>query len=132
MDPAEIFARGVWKLIPDEDDYSWVQKASEMPGSDESMGDYGPIVKQMLDNGIGPEIIARFAKITAYYAAGGVCYLTEDPHASYMDFPDEEQKLSRLLALIDDNGNTTDYISGIHALLLGMDPSGREMRPKKS
>ena len=132
MSPAEIFARGVWKLLPDEEDCTWVRVAANTPGSDKPLGDYGPIIKEMLDKGIAPETIARFAKIIAYDAAGSVCYRTEDPSASYEGFPDEEEKLSWLLALIDDNENTIGFISGIHALLSGMDPSGREMRPKKS
>jgi hypothetical protein len=31
---------------------------------------------------------------------------------------------------VDDNGNSIDTIQGLHEVLLSLDPTGREMRPR--
>jgi hypothetical protein len=105
MDNIEIFAQAVWKYIPDEEDSSWVRKISELESSKEPLGDFGPIVEDMLSKGVAPETIARFAKIVGYETAFGICY-----HL----------------------GETNEGLVGVHEVLLSMDPTGREMRPKSA
>lgn len=127
MDPVELFVRGVWQYIPSEDDISWVQRAAELEGTSRPLGDYGPIVKEMLDKGISPYTVARFAKIVGYETAFGLCYHLDDPNASYEGFPDEEDDIK--WALFQTNPTTDapiEALFGMHELLLSMDPSDRE------
>jgi len=132
ISPEEIFVRGVWKRITDEEDASWVKNVASTPlKENEAFGDYGPILKEMLDKGISPETIVRFEKIIGYNVAFDLLYLLGDPQASYEDFPDEEQIVWNLRQSDPEAlGNDKD-MSCMYELMLSMDPSGRGMRPKK-
>ena len=126
----EVFLRGVWhSMIPRTDDLAWIERVASLPATDEPLGDLGPIVRRMLDAGVSPEDIARFARITGYETAFGICYHLDDPHASYEDVHDGEDELTWGLFLIDDVGEPTMPLVGLHESILTMDPSGREMCP---
>jgi len=43
MTNRKIFLRGIWKLIQDEDDSSWIEEASKNEFSNEPLGDLGSI-----------------------------------------------------------------------------------------
>ena len=101
MSPEEDFVRGVWMTVPSEDDTAWIKRVAALPRTDQPLGDYGALVKRMLECGISEYEIARFAKIVGYETAFGITYLLEDP------------------------------LAGAHELMLSMDPSGREMRPRR-
>ena len=135
MDSTQIFLRGVWKLIPDEVNTDWVDDIANMEGDDGPLGDYGPIIKEMLEKGISEKTIARFAKIVGYETAFSLCYHLGDPNASYADFPEEEDRIAWGLETIDDETGEPlaeeEQITSPHEQLLMMDPSGREMRPPK-
>ncbi|TGG94874.1 hypothetical protein E4656_00125 [Natronospirillum operosum] len=132
MENIEIFARGVWECIPDEEDSSWVRNIAELPGSTKPAGDYGPIIKEMLSRGISADTIARFAKIVGYETAFGLCYHLGDSTGSYENFEDDEaEELDWKLYLVDPvTDEPTGALSGVHEVLLSMDPTGRQMRPK--
>ena len=133
MDSTQIFLRGVWKFIPDEEDSCWVEDIANSQGDDGPCGDYGTIVREMLDKGIPPGTIARFAKIVGYETAFSVCYHINDPNASYEDFPEDKKRIAWGLETFDDETGEPlaeeDQITCPHAELLMMDPTGREMRP---
>jgi hypothetical protein len=131
MKPTEVFARGAWQFVPSEDDISWVERVAALDASNQPLGDYGPIVKDMLTKGVSAEAIARFAKIVGYETVFGLCYHLEDPIASYEGFPEEDEEIA--WGLFQINPETDEPIEGlscIHEVMLRMDPSGREMRPK--
>jgi len=129
VDASEAFVRGVWCLIPDEDDTSWVRAGAELPGTDAPLGDYGPLLRKMLDAGISERDIARFARVMAYQTAFNLCYHLGDPASSY-EGPGAppakwEWELYEVRA-----GKPVDPMSCVHELLLTADPTGREMRPR--
>ena len=130
IDPIKVFLRGVWTSIPTEEDLSWVEEEAQEPGSGEPLGDQGPLIKDMLDKGVSPYAIARFAKLVAYNTAFNLCYHLEDPNASYEDSPEEEQLEWGLFLIDPKTGMPTEQLTGLHEQILSMDPSGREMRPK--
>ena len=132
MTPKEIFLRGVWAKIPDEADTSWVRRVAKQPASGSPLGDFGTLVKKMRDAGIKDQEIARFAKLIGYETAFGIMYLLGDPHASYEGFPPEPEQLHWQLYLIDPESEAPgEPLLALHESLLSMDPSGREMRPKR-
>src|SRR5262245_36216570 len=133
MTPKQIFLRGVWAKIPDEGAVSWVGRVAKQPLSDGPLGDFGALVKKMLDAGIKAQEIARFAKIIGYETAFGIMYLLGDPHASYEGFPPESEQLRWQLYLIDpESKEPGEPLRALHESLLSMDPSGREMRPRRT
>src|SRR5262245_46460500 len=132
MPPKQIFLRGVWAKIPDEADVSWVRRVAKLPPSDHPLGDMGSLVKKLLDAGITAREIARLAKLLCYETAFGIMYLLGDSHASYEGFPPEMEQLQWRLFLIDpESKEPGEPLRGLHESLLSMDPSGREMRPKR-
>lgn len=131
MDAVEIFVRGIWKRIPEEDDAKWVDNVAKMGRSEEPLGDFGPIVKEMIDRGLSPKTIARFAKIIGYETAFGICSHLEDPISSYEGFPEiADSKVSWGLFKLDPaTRKPIERMDGAHEILLSMDPTGLEMTP---
>ena len=127
MSSVENFASGIWACIPDQNDTDWVINTANSPKTEEPCGDLGPLIKQMLDKGVPPESIARFAKIIGYETAFGICYLLEDPQAA----PDIDDEVSWGLFQTDvGTDEPIEAMNGAHELLLSLDPSGNEMRPE--
>ena len=85
--------------MPDEDG-QWVIRVADQPGSHEPLGDYGPIVRSILDASVSADAVARLARVIAYGAAFTTLYALDG-----------------------------DPCPGGHESLLSADPKGREMRP---
>lgn len=126
-----IFARGVWRFIPSEDDASWIMAAAGRPANTAPCGDLGALVKRMLSVGLTPKEVARFARIIGYQVAFQICYHLDDPNASYQGFDDVAPEIDWNLFRVE-GGKPAGVIAGIHEVLLAADPSGREMRPVSS
>ena len=131
MNPTEIFLRGVWELIPSEEDTTWVDKIAKDQRTDEPLGDYGDLIQEMLRKGVSSDSIARFAKIVAYETAFRLLYHLDDPSASYENFEDVAPELFWSLFLVDNETEApAARLTCLYESLLSMDPSGREMRPR--
>ncbi|MBB3698494.1 hypothetical protein KMW28_15970 [Flammeovirga yaeyamensis] len=132
MTEQEIFLRGVWKMIPDEEKTDWVEQIAEYKlDKTEPLGDYGSLIKSMLDKGVTASEIARLCKIIGYESVFSVLYHLEDPTASFEDFDESEETLHWGLYSIDpETEKPKEGIWSLHEYFLSMDPSGREMRPK--
>ncbi|MDB3936368.1 hypothetical protein N9383_06585, partial [Granulosicoccus sp.] len=133
MDSTQIFLRGVWTCIPDEENTDWVEHIANLPVTNSSVNDYGTIIREMLDKGVSEQTIARFAKIVGYETAFGICYHLGDPNASYEGFPEEEKRIAWGLTTFDDETEEElameNQITCPHEQLMSMDPCGRWMRP---
>lgn len=129
MSPEEVFARGVWMTVPNEDDVSWLRRVAELPLTDRPLGDYGVLVKRMLESGVSEYEIARFAKIVGYETAFSIAYLLNDPSAGFPATSNPEHVSWGLYQVDEETGQPTRPLVGTHELMLSMDPSGREMRP---
>lgn len=69
--------------VPSEDDVSWLRRVAAWPLTREPLGDYGVLVKRMLECGVSEYEIARFAKIVGYETAFNIAYLLDDPAAGF-------------------------------------------------
>jgi hypothetical protein len=129
--PTEVFLRGVWTgVIPQTVDVSWVTQVATHPLTDEPLGDYGSLIKRMLDAGLSPAEIARFAQLVGYETVFSMCVYLEDSQLAYVGEPDnEEDQLEWGLFTVDRRGRPLEAIQGLHEEVLSADPSGREMRP---
>lgn len=130
MNSGEVFVRGIWRFIPSEDDTSWVDEVAATSSSSGPLGDYGTLVRKMLNAGLPAQDIARFARIVGYEVAFGICYHLGDPQASYEGFAETAPEFVWDLYEVED-GEPTSPIACVHELLLGADPSGREMSPPR-
>jgi hypothetical protein len=133
MTPVEIFLRGVWTFVPDEEDTSWVKNVAQQPSNNGPLGDYGAIIRRMLQAGVSVQDIARLSRITGYETAHDILYHLDDPNFSYEGFPEGEHRLFwRLEAFDDETEEPIGPLIGLHESFLSMDPNGREMRPRPS
>ena len=133
MAPQEVFLRGLWRMVPDEEDTGWVSRVAAQAASNEPLGDLPKLVQEMRDAGLEDAKIARFAKLMAYETAFGMLYHLEDPNASYTGAEPDEKRLEWELYLRDqETGKPTEPLNALHEFFLSMDPTGREMRPKPS
>jgi len=132
MKPEEIFLRGVWYLIPDEENVSWVENVAKQPSDNAPLGDYSAIVREMLEKGISAETIARFAKIVGYETAFGICGHLEESSASYEQVPaiDDEELYWNLFLMDEETETPVTRMHGMNEMILSMDPTGRGMEPK--
>jgi hypothetical protein len=74
MIPEEAFVRGAWMSIPSEDDVSWLRRIAKLPLTSQPLGDYGALIRRLLECGVSEYEIARFAKIVGYETAFGITY----------------------------------------------------------
>ena len=126
----DLFLRGVWRGVIPSRDTDWVERVSAQAGHDGPLGDYGPLMRSMLDRGVPATDIARFAQIAAYEATFGLLYHLEDGYASYEGFaPEPEERAWAVFEVDPESDAPRDRLPGLHESLLGSDPSGREMRP---
>lgn len=127
-DIREVFLRGVWNAVIPSPDPGWVERVAAIEGDTEPLGDYGPLVKKMLDCGLSAAEISRFAQIIGYEVAFGMLGHLDDN--SYEGFPDDGQEHCWQLFTVDpETHEPISTLTGLNESLLSEDPSGREMRP---
>ena len=131
MTPEQMFVHGVWMTVPSEDDISWVRRVAALPLTGRPLGDYGMLVRRMLECGVSEYEIARFAKIVGYETAFGIAYLLDDPAAGFPATLNPEYVSWGLYQVDDATGQTIGPLVGSHEIMLSMDPSEREMRPRR-
>jgi hypothetical protein len=131
MSPRDLFLRGVWTLIPSDQDTTWVTTLAAQPLTHQPLGDFGPLIQGMLDKGVSPRDIARLARIIGYETAFALLYHLEDPDASYATFPPGAPRVywSGLQAFDAETDQPLEELNSLHESLLTADPTGQEMRP---
>jgi hypothetical protein len=118
----EILKR-VWEYIADDEDLAWIDNVAAQPADNGPMGDFGEITRRMLAAGVSKQDIARFARINGYEAAFGTLYSIGSGVGDVS---------LRLQAFDDETDKSVDAkLGGLYESLLGSDPTGREMRPKR-
>lgn len=132
IDPSRAFVRSVWFNVPSEDDVSWVARISRLPPApEEPLGDFGPLVKRMLECGLTEHEIARFAKLIGYETAHGIMYLLADPSAGFVELKNPENIVWTLYQVDPKTEMPIEPLRALHEYMLEADPSGREMRPRR-
>ena len=125
------FLRGIWQNVIPRPEREWVERAAAVERTADPLGDFGPLVKKMLDHGMTPEEVARFAQIVGYETAFGLLYHLDDSSASYDAMPNNaaEEHCWQLFSVDPETDEPIESVGGMHESLLSADPSGREMRP---
>ena len=125
-----LFLRQAWKLVVDENDQSWIQDRIDM--SSKQLGTpcsgIGQALQNLLDQGASKQDITDIVRVMQYELLFGLCYLLDDPGLDEQ----EVQEVSWGLIQFNESGEAVGEIAGLHESVLGTDPTGREMRPRKS
>ncbi|MBL8621329.1 MAG: hypothetical protein JNK64_08500 [Myxococcales bacterium] len=124
------FLREAWKGVVAPDDVSWIDQtaASTKPGADEPCGGVGPALQRLLAAGADPEDIHEVVRVMQYELLFSICYLLEDPGQLEPEIADLAWRLMRT----NEDGEVVGPIEGLHESVLELDPSGREMRRRRT
>lgn len=125
-----LFLRQAWKRVVSEDDHSWIQNQIDMssgqPGG--PCTGIGPALQNLLEQGASKQDITDVVRVMQYELLFGLCYLLDDPCLEEQ----EVQDVSWVLIQFNESGEAVGEIAGLHESVLGMDPTGREMRPRET
>lgn len=127
----QIFLRGVWTMVPDDEDTSWVRKlAKRDKKSGMCFPDQSDIIRRMLDAGVTEQDIARLCRIVGFETAQGILNMIDDPGVATYGLADAGPELEWCIQVFEaENGKDLGRLDGIHEEFQSMDPNGREMEP---
>jgi hypothetical protein len=125
-----LFLRAAWENVVPEDDTKWIDEEienSERRPNNPCAG-IGKALQKILGLGANREDIVDIVRGMQYQTLFGLCYLIDTMNE---DIP-EIGEFGWVLHEIDNNGRLTGRIvQGMYESALSMDPTGREMRPRK-
>ena len=125
-----LFLRQAWRTIIGEEDATWIDeniaRAEREPN--EPFAGVGLALKKLRARGAADDEIIDLVRGMQAELLFSLCYLLEDPG----DLEPEIAGVSWILAQIDEEGNVIGSISSLHESVLETDPTGREMRPRRS
>ncbi len=125
-----VFLREAWRGVIPPDDVSWIDRTVESikPGTAEPGAGIGPALQRLLAAGADPEDIHEVVRVMQYELLFSICYLLEDPGQLEPEIADLAWRLMRT----NQDGEVVGPIEALHESVLELDPSGREMRPRRT
>ena len=120
------FAKALWEGVIEEGDHDWIDREIEWAKSNpkDPCAQGGPALGEMLAKGVSRKAINDLVRVMQYNAVYHACSLVDGSLS--VDLPVNTWTLHQ----VDEDGHPVAIIQGLHEVLLGMDPTGREMRPK--
>ena len=120
------FTKALWEGVASEDDSAWIEQeiAWAKTRPEAPCAQIGPALEEMIAKGVTPQAIVDLVRVKQYELLFHVCSLLDGSIA--VDLPINNWTIHQ----VDDEGNTLATIQGLHEVLLNMDPTGREMRPR--
>ena len=131
MTPKEIFNRGVWEIIPKEDDVDDVYAFAKQPLTNDHLGDHGEVIRRMPAAGVSASDIARLRRIECYLTVVSMfVYFHCAP--AYLTFqPGEREMWWRLQAVDVETDEVVADLDALHQSFLEEDPPEHSMRPPR-
>jgi hypothetical protein len=124
-----LFLKTAWRYVVSEIDTTWIETAIETSSrrpTDPCAG-IGPALQRLVDSGVNQQDITDIVRVKQYELLFRLCYLL----GYGSDFENEPEDVGWILCETDKNGELSGRtIGGLHESVLGMDPTGREMRPR--
>ena len=120
------FAKSLWNGVMPEDDDKWIDQEIEWARSRprDPCAQSGPALEEMLAKGVSRKAIVDLVRVFQYSALYHACSILDGSRVE--DVPITDWTLHQ----VDEEGKDVAIIQGLHEVLLGMDPTGREMRPR--
>lgn len=124
-----LFLRQAWRSIVAEGDGSWIDACINESRKDptKAYAGVGLALERLLAKGTAPEDLTDLVRGMQAQLLFHLCYLLEDPGNLERDVANVSWGLFKL----DEQGQPTVHVNGLHESVLETDPSGREMRPRK-
>jgi hypothetical protein len=122
------FAKALWEGVISEGDTGWIGQEIEWAKSrpHDPCAQSGPALEEMLAKGVGRKAITDLVRVFPYSVLYHACSLLDGSRT--VDLPVSDWTLLQ----VDEDGKPVAIIQGLHEVLLGLDPTGREMRPTES
>lgn len=122
------FAKSLWNGVMPEADDKWIEQEIEVAKlrPSDPCSQSGPALEEMLAKGVTRKAIVDLVRVFQYSALYHACLILDG--TSVEDVPITDWKLCQ----VDEEGNEVALIQGLHEVLLCMDPTGREMRPRET
>ncbi len=129
-----LFLRGAWKNVIPADDDAWIAErvARAKAGPNEPLSGVGQALERLAKSGADPSDISIVVRGMQYETLFGIAYLLDDPVPAFDDVapvPPEVDAVQWSLWEESEEGVPIRRIEGLHEDALGLDPTGREMRP---
>jgi hypothetical protein len=120
------FAKALWNGVMPEDDQGWIDQEIQWAKSRprDPCAQSGPALEEMLAKGVSRQSITDLVRVFTYAALYHACSILDGSRVE--DVPITDWTLHQ----VDEAGNPVAIIQGLHEVLLSMDPTGREMRPR--
>lgn len=120
------FAKALWEGVVAEGDNGWIDGEIEWAKSRPSdpCAQAGPALAEMLGKGVSRQAITDLVRVFQYSALYHACSLLDGSRVVHL--PVSEW----ILHQVDEEGKPIAIIQGLHEVLLGLDPTSREMRPR--
>lgn len=124
-----VFLREAWKAVVKPDDHGWIDRLIESSKKrpDDPCAGLGPALERLVAAGADRSDLHEVVRVMQYEVLFSLCYLLEDPGPLEPELAD----LSWRLVRTGPDGDVVGTIDGLHESVLALDPSGREMRPRK-
>jgi hypothetical protein len=121
------FSKAMWQGIVDENDTEWIDAEIEWARThpNEPCAQIGPALEEMLSKGVSRQAITDLVRVMQYGLLYHVASLLDG--SRIVEFPVNNWTLYQ----VDENDRLIAIIQGLHEVLLSMDPTGREMRPRR-
>ena len=124
-----LFLRQAWRSVLDEGNIEWIEREIQEAEGYPS-GPYagiGAALKRALTKGVSPKDLTEIARGIQAQMLFQICYLLDDPQFRE---PELEEFAWGLFEVDNDGNAIPPRIGSLHELVLEIDPTGREMRPR--
>ncbi len=127
-----LFLSQAWKLVVTEEDESWIDRSVERckTGPKDLYAGGGRALERMLALGVAKSDIVDLVRAMQAEMLFGFCYMLEDPGLDGSEHEGLEDIGWALVSTDPGFSPTSDQITGLHASVLEIDPTGREWRPR--
>lgn len=125
------FLKLAWETVVREDDTSWIdEEIARASSREDTQAGMPAILKRLVGLGVSKGEITEIARQLQYRTMFGMMELIEDPRTDCLDHPAAAEITWALVQIHPESGEMLGEIDGMHEDALGMDPTGREMRPR--
>lgn len=129
-----LFLRGAWKNVIAADDDAWIAQCMEQAKAqpDAPLSGVGQALERLAKSGADPGDISMVVRGMQYQTLFGMAYLLDDPVPAFDDVAPPPAALDDVQwGLWEESaeGIPTRRVGSLHESALGLDPTGREMRP---
>lgn len=125
-----LFLRQAWRQVVGEDDTRWIDAHIERARThpDEPYAGAGHALARLRARGATDDELTDLTRGMQAELLFALCDLLDDPG----DVEPEAAAVNWALAEVDEAGELLGFMGGLHESVLGTDPTGREMRPRKT